>query len=132
MTPAIDSGDDVGLVGNAADADQVAAARFADDQSHAQALDDVRAVMSTRAGRRAVRRWLALHGLYKSITAIESTALTYALSGRRDAGLEMLNELVLLADGDLFLAMESEAREDEARLLREAAARRAASMDDTA
>lgn len=119
---------DGGLVRNAADPAQVGAASFAESDRQAQALHDVRAVMSTREGRRAVRRWLGLHGLYRSMTAIESSALTYALSGRRDAGLEMLEDLVT-ADGDLFLVMESEHRQDEARLQREAEARRAATSD---
>jgi hypothetical protein len=128
MARAINSEDDESLVVNAADPAQVGSAAFADDDRQAQALHDVRAVMSTRAGRRAVRRWLGSHGLYKSITAIESTALTYALSGRRDAGLEMLEDLVK-ADGTFFLTMEDEHRQDEARLLREAAARRATRVD---
>lgn len=116
MASLIDSGDDGRLVTmNAADPAEVDAATSRDRDRQAQALHDVRAVMSSREGRRAVRRWLGLHGLYRSITAVESSALTYALSGRRDAGLEMLDELTT-ADGDLFLLMEHEHRQDEARL----------------
>lgn len=128
MAMPIELRDDEGLVTNAADPAQVERATFVTGQNEAQALNDVRAVMSTREGRRAVRRWLGLHGLYKSITAIESSALTYALSGRRDAGLEMLEDVT--ADGTLFLAMENEHREDAALQARIAAARRAATREE--
>jgi hypothetical protein len=128
MASRIDSRDDEGLV-NTADAAQVAAAADVDKDRQAQARHDVRAVMSTREGRRAVRRWLGLHGLYRSVTAVESSALTYALSGRRDAGLEMLEDLVA-TDGDLFLLMEYEHRQDEARRAAEAAARAATTQGD--
>jgi hypothetical protein len=116
-------------VPNTADPTEVEAAEFADEQRHAQALNDVRAVLATREGRRAVRRWLGLHGLYESITRIESTSLTYALSGRRDAGLEMLRDLIE-ADGTSFLAMEEEHRQDEELRAKIAAARRAAARED--
>jgi hypothetical protein len=129
MASRIDSGDDEGLVVNTANAAQVAAAADVDKDRQAQARHDVRAVMSTPEGRRAVRRWLGLHGLYRSITAVESSALTYALSGRRDAGLEMLEDVVA-TDGDLFLLMESEHRQDDARRAHEAAARAAANRED--
>jgi len=128
VTRPINSRDDGGLA-NAADPAQVESARLADDQGREQALHDVRAVMSTREGRRAVRRWLGSHGLYRSITAIESSALTYALSGRRDAGLEMLEDVVT-ADRTLYLAMEDEAREDDAQQQAVAAARRARALAD--
>ena len=129
MDRRINIGDDVGLVANAADPAQVESARHADDQGLAQARNDVRAVMSTREGRRAVRRWLGLHGVFRSITAIDSSALTYALSGRRDAGLEMLEDVVR-ADRALYLVMENEAHEDEARQREHAAARRAAALGE--
>jgi hypothetical protein len=70
--------------------------------------DDLRVVMSTRPGRRLMRRYLAKCGVYKTITV--QSSMIYALSGRRDVGLEMLDEILALEE--LYLLMETEARED--------------------
>lgn len=97
------------MVRNASDRDQVHRAEKKVRRREQQELEDLRVVMSSREGRRCVRRWLAKHGLYKTCTTA-SSSMTYALSGRRDAGLAMLDELVELPE--LYLAMEKEARED--------------------
>lgn len=97
------------LTGNASDRAQVTRAERKTRRRDHQEREDLRVVLSTREGRRTVRRWLAMHSLFETVTA-PSSSMTYALSGRRDAGLEMLSEIVALEE--LYLAMEKEARQD--------------------
>jgi hypothetical protein len=92
-------------VRNAADPEQVRRAARRDRRRADDRADLVKAQLSTYEGRRFVWEELARHGLYESITV--QSSMIYALSGRRDAGLELLAEVQQHAD--LFLLMQSEA-----------------------
>ncbi|HXD72176.1 MAG TPA: hypothetical protein VN628_00495 [Vicinamibacterales bacterium] len=100
------------LVKNAADGEQVQHAARKEKDRARRDVDDVRAVLSSRQGRRFVWRVLKAAGLYRSITVEGS--MIYALSGRRDFGLEVL-DWVTGASRELYVQMESEGRADQAR-----------------
>ena len=116
-----DSGRD--LVKNAADVEQVRYAERKQRDVSRRDADDIRHVLSSRQGRRFVWRVLKAAGLFRSITVTSS--MIYALSGRRDFGLEIL-DWVTGASGELYVQMESEARADGTRERREHAAARTA------
>lgn len=116
------------LVKNAADVDQVRHADRKQRDVSRRNADDVRHVLSTKQGRRFVWRVLSAAGLFRSITV--QSSMIYALSGRRDFGLEVF-DWVTGASDELYVQMQGEARADAVRDRRENAAARTAPASDT-
>lgn len=106
------------LTQNAADPAQVKFARRREQRHLEERRALVRHQLSTVEGRRFVWEELGRHGIFESITV--QSSMIYALSGRRDAGLELLAEAQ--AFPELYLAMQGEAMAREARDDRETAA----------
>ena len=103
------------VVRNAADRDQVkrAARRDVRQQDARRAL--IEHQLSTAQGRAFVWGELERHHLFESITV--QSSMIYALSGRRDAGLELLAEVERFPE--LYLLMQTEAIQRAARDARE-------------
>ncbi len=93
-------------VRNAADPEQVRTAGRRDRRVARERYDLVRAQLSTPLGRRFVWEELQRHHLFESIT--EQSSAIYVKSGRRDAGLELLAE-VMRDFPDFYLQMQAEA-----------------------
>lgn len=94
-------------VRNAADREQVQRAESRDRKGYRRRLAVLRSVLGSREGREFVWSELARHGLYESITA--QSSMIYVMSGRRDAGLELMADVQRFPD--LYLAMQREAME---------------------
>ena len=82
----------------------------------------VKSVLSTYDGRLFVWGELERHRIFETITV--QSSLIYALSGRRDAGLELYAEVLTFPD--LYLEMQREAMERSAREKKTAVAVRTA------
>lgn len=94
------------MVRNAGDRDQVNRAKVTEKVQRENELNDMRAVLATRAGRNVLWRQLTKCHLFESIT-VQSSQI-YALSGSRDAGLALIAEIVE-ADPAAYLLMQQEA-----------------------
>jgi hypothetical protein len=92
-------------VRNAADADQVKRAGRRDRHLAEDRTALLATQLSTYAGRQFVWQELERHAIFQSITV--QSSLIYAMSGRRDAGLELLAEVQ--EHTDLYLQMQAEA-----------------------
>lgn len=92
-------------VRNAADRDQVRRADRRDRDRLERRHELMRRQLSTREGREFVWQELERHHLFESITV--QSSLIYAMSGRRDAGLELFAEV--LEHSELYLLMQQEA-----------------------
>lgn len=93
---------------NAANVAAVKRAGRAEKDQVLQEYSDLKHVLSSRPGRRLVRRWLEQHGLY--LTVSHDAVNPFFFLGKRDAGLRMLAEVT--QHDELYLRMEAEARED--------------------
>jgi hypothetical protein len=96
------------LVRNAADPHQVRRGRRVEAQREAQYLAALGVVLKSREGRFVVWDLLQRAGLYRTSLQPDPHQ-TYALEGRRNFGLELL-EAVQVADAEKYLLMEREAR----------------------
>jgi len=105
-------------VKNAATPGQVNWARRKDRRVEVERKALVGQQLATPPGRRFVWEELARHGIFESITV--QSSMIYALSGRRDAGLELLAEVQ--AFPELYLQMQAEAMQRKAHDDHEAAA----------
>ena len=81
------------LVKNAADEDQVKYAGDRETKERKQELADIRAVMSTREGRRFLWRYLGICGIDKT-SAETSGSWTYFNEGRKLVGLTLKHDIV--------------------------------------
>lgn len=97
---------DRAVVKNAADREQVKDGRRFEKRAAEHRAQLLAAQLSTYTGREFVWTELERHGLYESITRQSSEI--YVLSGRRDAGLELLAEIVR-DHGAAYLQMQTEA-----------------------
>jgi len=102
-------------VKNAADVDQVRRAGRRDRRRADERQALVGHQLATYEGRWFVWEELERHGLFESITV--QSSMIYALSGRRDAGLELLAEVQ--AHPSQFLLMQGEAMKRDERDNRE-------------
>ena len=94
------------MVRSASDPEQVQNARVDEKVRRSNELADMRAVLSTRAGRNVLWRQLCQCHLFETIT-VQSSEI-YVRSGRRDAGLALIAEITL-ADPEAYLLMQREA-----------------------
>jgi hypothetical protein len=94
------------MVRSASDPEQVQNARVDEKVRRANELADMRAVLSTRAGRNVLWRQLSQCGLFETIT-VQSSEI-YVRSGRRDAGLALIAEITT-ADPEAYILMQREA-----------------------
>ena len=92
-------------VRNAADRDQVRRADTRDQRVYRRRMTVLKAVLETVEGREFIWSELTRHGLYESITA--QSSMIYVMSGRRDAGLELMADVQQFPN--LYLAMQREA-----------------------
>jgi len=92
-------------VRNAADREQVRDAARRERRRAEERRGLVRRQLSTYEGRQFVWDELTRHRLFESITV--QSSMIYALSGRRDAGLELLAEVQEASE--LYLQMQNEA-----------------------
>jgi hypothetical protein len=105
------------LVGNAADPRQVRRAGRIERDRQLALLASLKAVIATGAGRLVMWDLLSRAGMFRSVWD-QSGSKVYYNAGRQDFGHELL-DLLLQADPALYLQMEREARELEAREDRE-------------
>lgn len=96
------------LVGNAADPHQVRRGRRVEAQREAQYRGALGVVLKSREGRFVIWSLLERAGLYRTSLQVDPHQ-TYALEGRRNFGLELL-EAVQSTDLERYLLMEREAR----------------------
>lgn len=97
------------LVGNAADPHQVRRGRRVEAQREAQYRGALGEVLKSREGRFVIWSLLERAGLYRTSLQVDPHQ-TYALEGRRNFGLELL-EAVQNTDHKSYLLMEREARQ---------------------
>lgn len=95
---------------NAADKDQVVKGAREERSKRQQEIDDMKVVLSTRAGRRFVWRHLTNAGIFQS--TFTGNSATFFNEGRRDIGLKMLAE-VNAASPESYLLMMKESNEGE-------------------
>jgi len=98
------------LVKNAGDPEQVAEAKKAEERREREWREDLREVMSTKAGRRVVWRLLQNARVFESRFDINSLRMAF-LEGNANQGLWLLAELDA-ACPELFDLMRREAREE--------------------
>ncbi len=103
------------LVTNAANRDQVKDAGRREKRRAEQRRGLIAKQLSTYEGRQFVWEELTRHRLFESITV--QSSMIYALSGRRDAGLELLAEVQ--GSAEHYLLMQNEAIARQAREDRE-------------
>ena len=99
---------------NAADTRSVKKAGQQDKLKQKRRLDDLATVLSTRAGRRHVWGQLADAGVFHTSYVAGMPDQTAFNEGRRSLGLKLMADVHAL-DPAHYLAMATEAREDEAR-----------------
>jgi hypothetical protein len=97
------------LVKNAADEKQVKDAKFTVEERRRQELNDLRFVLSTRQGRRALWRLMAFCKAFASIW--DSSAKIHYNAGKQDVGHYLIGE-VEAADQEAFFLMMKESKED--------------------
>lgn len=98
------------LVKNAADPEQVKQAAQKEKTGRARDLNDLRAVLAMREGRRYTWRQLSDCGVFRSSFTGNST--TFFNEGRRDVGLRLLAD-VMEAQPEAFLLMQQEAKHED-------------------
>jgi len=96
-------------VSNAADKGQVKEASKKQKLGRDQELEDVRHVLSTKAGRRFYWRLLAFSGLYQS--SADGRGNIWLLEGQRNVGL-LLNVDMMEANPNAYLLMIKENQEE--------------------
>jgi hypothetical protein len=116
-------------VRNAADRDQVTRAARKDRSSQALALDAVREMLRQPAGRFVMWELIERAGVFRSIW--DNSARIHYNAGRQDFGHEII-ALLIQADEDLYLLMETEARDRARRLDRETDAAHTARVEQGA
>ena len=97
------------LVKNAADPEQVAAAKEKAESINDRRLNDIREVLSTRRGRRFFWRYLEVCGVYKTSNADEHQI--FFNEGMRNVGLQLLADLNE-AEPEVYMVMLREAQEE--------------------
>lgn len=95
------------LVRNVADPGQVAEADRKERFTRKQELDDMREVLSSRAGRRVIWKMLSFCKVFESIW--HASALIHYSAGQQDVGHYLLSE-VNEADPNSLVTMMSEAK----------------------
>lgn len=103
-----------GLVENASSHRQIDRARDVEARAAATRLNDLREVLSSRAGRRFVWRLLEDCGIYRSTFREAKPDVTAFLEGQRALGLQYFAE-IQESDVPAFQLMEREHIEDVAR-----------------
>ena len=98
------------MVRNASDVEQVSRAKLSQKVQRDNELNEMREVLSSRAGRNVLWRILSQCGLFESLT-VQSSEI-YVRSGRRDAGLALIAEIGL-ADQMAYIRMQTEQAKDE-------------------
>lgn len=99
-------------MGNAADPRQIRKAGQKERLAKQGELNDLRAVLETRPGRRVVWRQLQRAGVFRTSFAQGIPDRTAFNEGRRDMGLALLAEIHEL-DPTLYVTMAKEASDDE-------------------
>jgi hypothetical protein len=97
------------LVKNAADPEQVAAAKEKSESLNDRRLNDIREVLNTRRGRRFFWRYLEICGVYKTSNADQHQI--FFNEGMRNIGLQLLADLNEAAP-EVYLIMLREAQEE--------------------
>lgn len=95
------------LVGNAADPEQVAAAKEKQIKEADLELADLRAILQLEAGRRVMWRFLAHCGVHESIW--EPSAKIHYNAGRQDVG-HYIEAKIVRASEEFYELMQREAR----------------------
>jgi hypothetical protein len=95
---------------NAAIEEQVKKGAREEKSKAAQEIEDIKVVLSTRAGRRFIWRHLTNAGIFQ--TTFTGNSATFFNEGRRDIGLKILAE-VNAASPESYLQMMKEANEGE-------------------
>lgn len=95
---------------NAADKRQVKERETRDRSTRRQELDDIRALLSGRSGRRFFWRLLGMCGVFRSSYSADASLMSFN-EGRRDIGLHIQAE-ILEASTDAYLMMQNESREE--------------------
>jgi hypothetical protein len=97
------------LVRNAADPEQVSAAKDKVESLNDQRLNDIREVLNTRRGRRFYWRYLTICGVFKTSNSDEHQI--FFNEGMRNVGLQLLAD-VNEAAPEAYLVMLREAQEE--------------------
>ena len=95
---------------NAADKDQVVKEAKLEKTKRLVEIDDIKVVLSTRAGRRFIWKHLTGTGIFQS--CFTGNSATFFNEGRREVGLKILAE-VNAASPDSYLLMMKESNEAE-------------------
>lgn len=98
------------LVGNAADETQVSNAKKAEKRRRDRELDDVRAVLATREGRRLLWRVMTYCSAFDSVFHENQLRMAHG-SGRQDVGHFVMAE-INAAKPDAFLTMMQESTKE--------------------
>jgi hypothetical protein len=118
---------DRAITGNAGDPRAVKTAKRLQARREAFALDQLQATLKTPAGRAVIWDLLTRTGVFASI--FRQSSEIYYLAGRQDVGHELL-ALCMQAGKDLYLLMETEARNRQERDDREIDATQTARADE--
>lgn len=93
------------LVKNAADENQVAAANKKIRFNRIDEIDDIKAILSTKNGRRFLWRIMTLCRTYESVW--DNSAAIHRNAGRQDVGHWLRNEIIA-ADKNKYFEMQTE------------------------
>lgn len=102
--------EDKSLVKNAADEGQVGKAAAKEKRGRHRDLDDVKALLAMKPGRRFIWRYLSESGLFRTSFSTNGSQTSFN-EGMRNVGLTMLAD-ISEANPDAFVLMQRESKED--------------------